>query len=162
MKELKREYKKLKREYKTKKFKVFVLDILTTNSSPRQIAMGSSIGIFLSVFPTFAIGMFLALFIAWKKKYNLAATFLGTALVVNPFSASFFYLMEYKLGSLLIGETATFSFPFTFGKFTLIAEQLYLGGIIMATFISIISYFIIFYLVEKHREKHKICKLDAK
>ncbi len=162
MKDLKKEYHRIKEEYKKKKMKQFFLDILRTNSSPRQIAAGASVGIFLSVIPTFAIGMFLALFVAWKKKWNLAATFLGTALVVNPFSASFFYLMEYKLGSLLIGEATTSNLSFSLGDLTLIAEQVYLGGLIMATVISIISYFLIFYLVERHREKHETCKLDAK
>ena len=86
-------YKKLKKKVKKKKFKQIVRIVITGNSTPNRIALGAAIGVFLSVIPTFGIGMVVALLIAWRLRLNLLATYFGT-LVVNPLNSSFVYFIN--------------------------------------------------------------------
>tara|TARA_Y100000310_G_C20656728_1_gene802358 strand:- start:1186 stop:1413 length:228 start_codon:yes stop_codon:yes gene_type:complete len=67
MKTLIKKYKHLKNYFKKHTLKDIILLIFTSNTSPHQIAQGVAIGAFFSIIPTFSIGMFLSLFIAWKK-----------------------------------------------------------------------------------------------
>ncbi|MBR9690988.1 DUF2062 domain-containing protein, partial [Candidatus Woesearchaeota archaeon] len=95
-------YRKLKRLFKKHKFKEIFVIIAKSNKTPRQIAMGAAIGIFLSIIPTFGFGMLAALVIAWFWNFNIVATYLGS-LIVNPLNASFVYYINYKIGSAIIG-----------------------------------------------------------
>jgi len=147
-------YKELKKFFKGKKIREVFHHIVASNTSPKQIALGTSIGIFFSIIPTFSIGMFLSLFIAWKKKYNMIATYLGT-LVVNPVNSSIIYFLHYQLGSRIIKTDVPFSWPMGWDKIGLIAKQVYLGGIIISTITSVFAYFSLYYLVSYFR-KYKL------
>ncbi len=108
--------------------------LIHTHATPHKIAAGAALGVFLSVIPTFLIGMLLALFLAWKLRINLLATYLGT-LVVNPFTASFFYYANYKAGSVILGYW--FILPKNFSTAT---AKLYLGGIALGTVFAALTY----------------------
>jgi len=137
-----KKYKDLKKKYKKKKLKKTLKEIITSNSSPHQIALGAALGVFLSVIPTFLIGMFVALFLAWKFNLNLLSTYLGT-LIVNPYTGSFIYLLDYQIGAWLIGGNSL-QLPITIHTFGSIARQAYIGGLILSAAASTLTYLTVY------------------
>jgi uncharacterized protein (DUF2062 family) len=154
MQTLVRIYKRLKETFKKHTLKKIFLTIVKSHTSPRQIALGTAIGVFFSIIPTFGIGMLIALLIAWKKKLNLLATYLGT-LVVNPITSSFVYFIHYKLGSFILGNTNSVNLPITSHDIKFIAQQVYLGGIIISAIMSVLVYFLLYSIVVKYRERRE-------
>lgn len=137
-----KKYKDLKKKYKKNKIKKILKEIVTSNSSPHQIALGAALGVFLSVIPTFLIGMFVALFLAWRFNLNLLSTYLGT-LIVNPYTGSFIYLLDYQIGAWLIGGSSL-QLPITIQTIGSIARQAYLGGLILSAVVSTLTYLIVY------------------
>ncbi len=143
MKEVHLEYKKLKELYKQHKFKDFIKLILVANASPQHLALGASIGLFLSVFPSFSLGMWLALILAVYLGYNLPATYFGT-LIVNPITAPFFYVMSYLTGSLIL-RTSIIELG-NVNILTVIDQvlpQMIIGGIVFGGIVSLLLYLVV-------------------
>lgn len=78
--------------------------LLSIAATPHGIAGGFTLGLCLSLLPIPFAGMLLALALAPLLRMNLAATYVGTA-VVNPFTGAFFYAAELWLGMVLCGQT---------------------------------------------------------
>lgn len=139
-----------------RKIKRFVKKILLLNGSPHGIALGFALGLFLSVIPTFAMGMLLALALAPVLKANLVSTYLGTA-VVNPFTAVFFYGLDYFVGRLIVGGTSHITLPRTFSQLCditgTIAFPLYLGAVLVAASLALASYAILFQGVKYYQKR---------
>ena len=81
----------------------FVHELLSLGGTPVGIAGGFSIGVALSLVPIPFAGMLVALALAPILRFNLPATYLGTA-VVNPFTRPFIYFAELWLGMTLLGR----------------------------------------------------------
>lgn len=137
-----------------------ILQKLAEHKSPHEVALGAGIGLFFSIIPLPFIGMLIALLIAWKRRLNLVATYLGTA-IVNPFTVYFFYYLNYKVGAFFLGE----SIKITFGNINELLNphiiwdilgQLFLGGVILAFVMSIILYSLVYVGIIRYKElKHK-------
>ncbi len=125
--------------------------VVKSDASPHQIAMGAALGLFLSVIPTFAVGMVLAIYIAHKMRWNLLATYVGT-MIVNPFTFSFFYASDYAVGSFLLGKEILISEPITWQLVPSIAGQLYLGGVIVAAISAVLLYFFLYGLMIRFKK----------
>ena len=77
--------------------------LLSIGGTPHGIAGGFTMGLCLSMLPIPFAGMLLALAAAPLVRLNLAATYVGTA-VVNPLTGAFFYAAELWLGMTLMGS----------------------------------------------------------
>ncbi|NQV91077.1 DUF2062 domain-containing protein [Candidatus Woesearchaeota archaeon] len=146
------EKEKLVKLWKEHKFKDLLKLIATGNNTPHQVALGSAIGLFVSIIPTFVVGMLIALYIAWDRKLNMLSTFLGT-MIVNPFTFPFVYFADYTLGDYIISHKIPLSFP-TSQPITAYASRLYLGGFVFAVIASIILYIAVYYVAKYYQEKH--------
>ena len=131
------------------KTKLFLKRIVLLNDTPHGIALGFAVGLFLSVIPTFGVGMVVALALAPLIRGNLVSTYLGT-LVVNPVTGAFFYGLNYLIGCKLLGMTVGEGVVFPKHLFQLphlvesVARPLYLGGFLLATVLSLLAYGAIF------------------
>jgi len=138
------------------KIESFLKKLVTLNDSPHGIALGFAVGLFLSVIPTFGIGMVLAIALTPLLRTNLVATYLGT-LVVNPVTGMFFYGLDYLTGSWLLGGGGGVELPRTLGQALALAGTvalpLYLGGFILALLLSILSYSLIFLGVKIYKSR---------
>ena len=138
------------------KIKGFAVKIATLNGTPRGIAFGFSLGLFMSVIPTFGVGMIAALALASVFKANFLAAYLGT-LVVNPVTGVFFYGFNYLIGSWILGGEAGLALPRSFSELWpllgTIGKQLYLGGLILASALSALSYLAVFNAVRIYRKR---------
>ncbi|OGF50890.1 MAG: hypothetical protein A2044_01635 [Candidatus Firestonebacteria bacterium GWA2_43_8] len=78
------------------------LQIVRANDSPPRVAAGAALGVFLGIFPTFGLGIVLAVFFAWLLRINKAAAFAGS-LIMNPLTTPFFWALSAVVGGELIG-----------------------------------------------------------
>ena len=76
--------------------------LVTLKSSPRKIALGFAVGVFLSYTPTFGFQTVLALSVATLLRVNPIATVVGTY-VTNFFTVGPIYLLCYQLGRFVLG-----------------------------------------------------------
>jgi hypothetical protein len=79
-----------------------ILLIIFSHHSPREIAFGAAIGVFLACSPFLGIHTVAALALALLLGASRPAAFLGT-LVNNPPTMAFIYLLEIKIGSYVLG-----------------------------------------------------------
>ncbi len=137
-------------------WKDFLRRIIALNGTPRGIAGGFALGLFLSVIPTFGLGMIAALALAPVLKLNLPATYAGT-LVVNPLTGFFFYAADYFFGAWILGIEDPAGIPSTFAEakeFILRAPlPWYLGGFVLASVLSLIAYSGIFWGVRRFQKR---------
>src|SRR4030066_2169369 len=68
-------------------------------------ALGFALGVFLGVFPTFGLGIPLALFLASIFRWNRVSAVLGS-LVMNPLTTPFFWPLSGTLGAAIFGTDA--------------------------------------------------------
>lgn len=134
----------------------FAKRLLSLNGSPHGIALGFALGLFLSVLPTFGLGMVAALVAAPFLRANLVSTYLGT-LVVNPFTGVFFYGLDYFAGALLLGYGRDVAIPRSldelFQAAGRVAVPLYVGGVIVAGVLSLAGYAVILWGAWAYRKK---------
>lgn len=77
--------------------------LIRINDSPEKIAGGLALGVALGVLPSFGLGIVIALFTAGLFRVNRVSAVLGT-LVMNPWTATFFWALSYLSGSLVMGQ----------------------------------------------------------
>ena len=70
--------------------------------SPHSIALGVSLGIFVSFTPLFGLHVLLALALAWLMQASLVAALLGT-LSGNPLTFPFIAAASIRIGNFLLG-----------------------------------------------------------
>jgi len=131
--------------------------LLTLEGTPRGIAGGVSLGLSMSLVPVPFAGMFLALLLAPWLRLNLAATYVGTA-IVNPFSGVFFYAAELWIGMGLLGRPApawaTLRALDGAGWFALLGEMLgpfLLGAAVSALGTTLVAYPLVYLAVARWR-----------
>ncbi|MFA5858920.1 MAG: DUF2062 domain-containing protein [Elusimicrobiota bacterium] len=131
-----------------------VRKVLVLNDSVHGIALGFAIGLFLSVLPTFGIGMVAALALCPVLKINPVSTYAGT-LLVNPFTGIFVYGFNYWVGTLVIkpGNSQGFVIPKSFSGLLDMSWQLVIGSFVNAIILFVVSYYIVSYAMQQYRKR---------
>jgi uncharacterized protein (DUF2062 family) len=80
------------------------LRLLRERSTARKSGLGFALGVFIGIFPSFAIGSPLAFYLASRLEWNRSAALAGT-FVMNPFTAPFFYWISTWLGLRILHES---------------------------------------------------------
>jgi uncharacterized protein (DUF2062 family) len=133
------------------------------HGSPKQIAWGAALGLFLAMSPTMGFQMAIAIpLAAFLKISKLAAA--GSVWLTNPATAPFIYWFNFKLGAKILGYPLKAGFlenpsweAFWRGG-THVILSLTLGGIITGIIIAIPGYFIALAMVKTAREKARLLK----
>lgn len=86
----------------TRWVKLHYTRLVRLNDPPHRIAKGVSLGVFLGIFPTFGLGLLLALLFSWIFKISKPAAVIGS-LIMNPYTSLFFWAASYVLGAMLMG-----------------------------------------------------------
>ena len=121
--------------------------------------MGFAIGVFIGFTPTIPFHTVLVSVVTVLFRQNLAAAYIGVWVIPNPFIVPFFYLAEFRIGKYLLGMDGSSLVLPDFSVQNLlvlswnIALPLLVGGIILAAFCAIPSYFIALKLITLSREK---------
>lgn len=83
--------------------KLQYIKVVRLQDSPEKIAGGLALGVALGILPSFGLGIIIALFTAGLFRVNKASAVIGT-LVMNPWTATFFWALSYLAGSLILGQ----------------------------------------------------------
>lgn len=131
--------------------------------TPREIALGLALGLFIGFSPTMGIQIAMGVFVAALLKWNKIAAAIGVQ-VTNPLTAPFIYSITYVIGAKLIGlkETFIWTDAFDFSKLIDMLEKapaifaaLTIGGIVIGAPVSIIGYFVSYAVIEKYQDDLK-------
>ncbi|MBT4445715.1 DUF2062 domain-containing protein [archaeon] len=148
----KEKFANVKQQIKAKGFFQSVKEaVVLSHHEPHEIAAGFAVGMMLSFFPSFGVGMIISLFLAWKRGWNFLSTYLGTMLM-NPFSASFWYLLEYRIGRMIVGNGVSFVQNVSQWDILPVAKQVYSGAAVLALVLGPIVYFLLYGISTKYRE----------
>ncbi|MBI5344006.1 MAG: DUF2062 domain-containing protein [Deltaproteobacteria bacterium] len=140
------------------------LKILRIDDPPERIARGAAIGVFMGVFPTFGIGTFLAIGLAFIFRANKAAAVLGS-FIMNPLTSPFFWTLSAAAGSLLVRDDYRAILNEIKGESPLNgigrAYLTYLAGnVVVGAAVSLLTYYIVRSAVVRQRA-HKAAKRQA-
>lgn len=146
------------------RLKKIVHTILTANASPPEVALGCAVGIFVAFVPIVPVQTALLFpLILFIPRLNRALTY-GVSWVMNPFTIVPIYVIEFWTGRLFFPDTGQINTRVitsmvqqqAFGKLwhtgSGVVFALLTGGLIWAVFLSLLTYFSIFFLL-KWREK---------
>jgi len=115
-------------------FRTLLKKAFLSDDSPRQIALGAAIGIFVACSPFIGLQAWIALTIALIVRANRLST-LGFTLLANPFTMPILYTAEGLLGRYILGITH----PLPSGDFSNLPGFLALGTeILMAVLVGFV------------------------
>ncbi len=78
------------------------LRLVRIDDSPDKIAGGVALGVFLGIFPTFGLGLILAVALAHRLHVNRAAALMGSV-IMNPFTTVPFWTLSAVVGGFIFG-----------------------------------------------------------
>ena len=149
----------------------FIYRVLHVDDTPHRIALGIAVGIFITWTPTFGMQMILTVLISALVGAN---KFVGVPFVwiSNPFTAGLVYGPNYFIGSYLLGGNYNWSkffdatgaaMNFSGGWVARIQSwwtatseillPLWLGSVIVAVTLAVLTYFTISYIVTAYRQR---------
>ncbi len=129
------------------KVREFYTTFISLQGSPRKIAMGMAIGVFIGMTPTIPFHTVLIIGATMIFRQNMTAALLGSW-IMNPLTIPFFYVAEYEIGKIILGLQ---HLDIVLNAYTLdeilevgwhIFYPLQVGGVILAPVFAVPAYFI--------------------
>lgn len=142
-----------------RKVKEKVIELARLNNSPREIAFGISLGVFIAHSPFYGLQTLAALILAvFIRRINRIAILTGLLVTIPP-AAPFVYWAEYRIGKFVLGNNyPSFSWAsveeFIRHGIYRFFYPLFVGSIILGFFSSLVFYFVTLVLVRKIRARH--------
>jgi uncharacterized protein len=142
-------------------FRIFYERFLSLRGEPSQIAAGLAIGVFVGVTPTIPLHTAIIVLIGLIFRQNITAGYLGSWMISNPLTIPLLYLSQYELGRVLLGmERCRFELAdYSIGAIAALGWQILLplltGGILMAPFFALPTYFVTRGLIQSMRARGK-------
>ena len=149
--------------------------ILLLRDDPHSVALGTSIGVFVGLTPTFGIQMILVLTIAFLTRklfrFNRFAALIAVY-ISNPFTMVPIFWANYRLGAVFTKSQVTweqFSGLFKYNSvsewfnsfinvFRTLGTPLIVGSLIVATFFALPTYPVMLRLLQRVHERRRLSK----
>lgn len=134
------------------KFKKFFLNLLALNNTPREIALGTAIGVFIAILPVYGLHTVLVIIAAiLVRPANKIAMLLGTNISLPP-TVPFITWAGYEIGKSIIGKELpalswTFFRHITWQKVLEIYPALFVGSVILGLICSALIYLLTYLIV---------------
>jgi len=142
---------------------------LTLQGTPREIALGFSLGLFVGMSPFMMCHTIMAVSIASLLKWNRIGAAVGV-FITNPVTAPFFFIITFRVGGMVTPDaSARLDLPATFSVDTLttliqegpeILWILTVGGVVTGIPIAMAGYILAYGLVLLVRRRHRIRESD--
>lgn len=142
----------MKRTNLFRKIKLFFLKLARERASTYEISLGAAIGTFISVFPTFGLGMPLVAILSRFFKFNVVVA-LAFSVISNPFTSPFFLLMSYKVGSVITGSQIDLSADNWKSTLSEAGIAVLLGTFLVSGVTAVLAFYISKIIVTKIRKK---------
>lgn len=143
---------------------------LKIRGTPREIALGFALGVFVAMSPTMGFQMAIAIPIAALFKWNKLAAAMAVW-VTNPITAPFIYGLTYFIGAKFLGmslglnaaDAASGSTMLAFAeKAPKIFGAMTLGGVALGLPLAVICYYFAFLTVQKYQTEIKAKIVEKK
>jgi uncharacterized protein (DUF2062 family) len=129
-------------------------------ATPREIAAGFALGVFVSFLPIIPLRTVVALALAWLLRQNVAAAFVGKSVSFLYFPViPFLWTAEYRLGVHINPVERPLAFDrahlgeiFHMGWDVFAAT--FIGGVLIGVPVALLSFFIVWPLARKWRRRH--------
>ena len=137
-----------------KKLSSYLSDVLSIKTSPNSVALGFAIGSFIAITPTPGFSVLIGLLIVFLfRNVSKLALFVALALW-NPITVIPFHILSLKIGSILFGSFPVVEYKLSMLDQIFVFSRRYLiGNLVIASFVSIISYFVVLVAVKKIERK---------
>ena len=140
-------------------FRYIYLRLVRVGGDPVHAALGFALGVFLGVFPTFGLGIPLALLLASLFRWNRVAATLGS-LVMNPLTTPFFWSLSGTVGAAIFHTDAkkvlhSVRNGESFHSLTAAAGIYLAGNLVVALVFSVGAYFVALRAVTLYRRKKR-------
>ena len=156
----------------TSKFKILLKKsyerFVKIRGHPREIALGFSLGLFISMTPFMGLQMLIAIPIAALLKWSKLAAGFGVWLS-NPLTVPVIYPITYVVGKKITGGSAHFQMPHNFSYDALVTllekspevlGKLIIGGVVVGLPLAVAGYFFAYSAVIKYRQDIKVKILE--
>lgn len=136
---------------------------LKIRGTPREIALGFALGLFVGMSPTLGFQMAIAVFLAALFQWNKISAAVGVW-ISNPVTVPVIYPVTYLLGAKVVGIDEIHPFPKNMdmswflemlGSTPEIISLMTLGGVIIGIPLAVTGYFFAFTAVNKYQEDIK-------
>ena len=131
--------------------------LVTLRSSPKKIAAGLAIGVFISFTPTFGFQTVLAIGCAALFKVNPVSTVMGVYLT-NPFTFVPVYALCYSVGRRILGMEPLHSPAIVFKSLPALLTHgpqilvgVLIGGVVLGLLAGPLAYFLALFAVVRYR-----------
>jgi len=143
--------------YVKKWLKKFYDMFLSLSGPPRQIALAFAIGVVISFFPIIGTHTLIVLGLASLLRTNMPAMFLGSW-VCNPATYPIQILGSYYVGKTLLMHRdlvmpVCVNFETMLSVGWEVISTLIIGGLVLGIAVAVPTYFIVFFMVEKVRNR---------
>lgn len=137
--------------------------LIKTRGTPKEIAFGFALGIFIGLTPTMGFQMAIAVFLASLLKCSKIAAAAGVW-ITNPVTAPIIYAITYLIGAKVMGvrnrnivtdDINTTAFHKILEKTPDFFWSLTIGGFIIGIPLAIIAYYFCFSAVSKYQNQIK-------
>lgn len=144
------------------KIKQFLWKLIRLNSSPRQIALGVAVGVFIGISPFYGMHTLLALLaVMFIPGVNKAAILAGTNVSFFPLGPLITWA-GYTLGRVILGNPqypalkwAMFK-SFNMRDITFLYYPYFLGSMILGLILSFIFFFLVLFFIKRMRRSGRI------
>jgi len=140
-------------------FRYIYLRLIRVGGDPVHVGLGFSLGVFLGVFPTFGLGIPLALLLASIFRWNRISATLGS-LVMNPLTTPFFWSLSGTVGAAIFHADARKVLASArdgdrIRSLTAGAGIYLAGNLVVALVCSVAAYFLALRAVTLYRKKKR-------
>jgi uncharacterized protein (TIGR03546 family) len=128
-----------------------LLELFQEHRSPRKVAAGIAVGVWIGISPFCGLHTLLALFLSFMCRLNTPAVLLGT-MISNPWFAPFLILMSLQIGCFILGtpdillslqEIRHFlSNPTWEGLYQQILIPYVLGSLLLGTVLALLAFWL--------------------
>ncbi|MBN2880742.1 DUF2062 domain-containing protein [Candidatus Woesearchaeota archaeon] len=137
-----------------KKAKEYFENLATIKTNPNSIALGFSIGTFVSILPTPGLSVLISLLIIFiypkiSKLAILAALVIWNPIILMPISA-----INYKIGDYILSNNPLNTITL-FEKLFEVSKRILVGSLVTGTTIATISFFIVKAIAKEYQKKHE-------
>lgn len=138
-------------------FRYIYLRLVRVGGDPVHVALGFALGVFIGIFPTFGIGIPLAILLASALRWNRVSALLGT-LVMNPLTTPFFWSISGAVGAAIFRADARHVLENgrRLESFTKGAGIYLVGNTVVALLVAAAAYVLALRAVVLYREKRRI------
>jgi uncharacterized protein (DUF2062 family) len=143
--------------YNFKKLKDKFMVLMKIHNTPKHIALGVAIGVFIGVTPLYGFHTILAIIAAILiHQTNKIAILIGSNISIPP-TAPFISWAGYEIGRVILGHKYpaiqwTYLKHFRYSEIGEILFPLFLGSFILGLFLAVCFYFITLIMVEKFKK----------